>query len=141
MVALFVIAICIIAIFCMTVMSVKTNKALDGRNHISSLLRSYLVKMETAGCLSSSDVNNLVEDLELYGMTDIQLYGHFAYGTIHEAIKENYGPADYGTEVILRITGIQTIESMEEDLNSFLGYSLGFRELKVDISQKGISVR
>lgn len=139
--AMFLIAVCILAIYCMTVMSVDTNKALDSQNHISSLMRSYLIKMETSGYLNRTDIENLVEDLELYGMTEIKLYGNFSYGLIHPAVQINYGPAAYGEEVLLRITGIQTVKSIEEDSNSFFGLSRGLRELNVDISQKGISVR
>ena len=100
-----------------------------------------MIKMETRGSLNSDDVKMLVEDLELYGMTEVYLYGNFENGFIHTAVKENYGPAEYGENVILRITGIQKVKSMEEDSDAFLGLSSGFRELQVDISQKGISVR
>ena len=139
--ALIIMIICILAIYCMIVMYANTNKALDSQNHISSLLRSYLVKMETGGELTSSDVDKLISNLELYGMSEIQLYGNFSAGIIHEAIKENYGPADYGQQVELRITGMQKVESMTEDENAFLGLSLEVRELKVDIKQRGIAVR
>lgn len=139
--SLLILIVCILAIYCLTVMNVDTNKALDSQNHISSLMRSYLVKMETGGILDSSDVEKLVKDLKLYGMTEIHLYGNFSTSNTHAAIAENYGPADYGEEVSLRITGILKIKSMEEDSGGFFGLSYGFRELEVDISQKGISVR
>ena len=135
---LIIIFFCVMAICYMIVMYANTHKALDSQNHISSLLRSYLVKMETGGMLTGSDIDALVQDLEVYGMSEIQLYGNFSFGIVHEAIKENYGPADYGEGVILRITGIQTVESMEEDDKGFFGLTMGVRELKVDINQKGI---
>lgn len=135
------IAICLYAIYCMTVMSVDTNKALDSQNHISSLLRSYLTKMETKGYLTDSDIHSLVEDLEAYGMTEINLFGNFSNGTTHAAVKRNYGPAAYGEDVILTITGTQIVKSMAENPEGFFGVSRGLRELQVNISQKGISVR
>ncbi|MBP3609473.1 MAG: hypothetical protein J6J42_03950 [Lachnospiraceae bacterium] len=139
--ALLVLVVCILAVYCLTVMNVDTNKALDSQNHISSLMRSYLVKMETGGSLSSGDVDKLIDDLELYGMTEIHLYGNFDSGITRTAIVANYGPAGYGEPVSLRIVGVLTVESMEEDPGGFFALSRGFRELKVDISQKGISVR
>lgn len=139
--AALVCAISFLGLYLMILLSVNTYKALDNMNHISSCMRGYLMKMEVSGSLSEGDVQKLVEDLQELGMTGISLYGNFAWGVSHAAVVGNLGPAAYGEEVKLRITGMLEVKSIEKVSAGFLSFSVGRRELEVDISQKGISVR
>lgn len=133
--------ISIVAIFIMILATIHTNKTLDNQDYISSVLRSYVTKMELAGCLNQSDVEALVKDLKSYGMTEIHLYGNFAGNVSHVAVAENYGPADYVEPVQLRVTGIMEVKNLEESEKGFLNRVTGFKELEVDLQQKGIAVR
>lgn len=130
-----------VAVFIMILGTINTNKVLDNQDYISSTLRSYVTKMELAGCLDQNDINRLVLDLQGYGMTEIHLYGNFADNVSHAAVSANYGPAAYTEPVQLRVTGTMTVNSIEESASGFLGLASGMRELEVDLKQKGISVR
>ena len=130
-----------IAIFSMIIGTINVNKALDNQDYISSVLRSYVTKMELAGCLYQDDIEQLVEDLQNYGMKEIYLYGNFSNNVSQAAVVQNYGPASYGEDVQLRVKGTMVVKAIEEASSNFLGLGVSLRELEVDMQQKGIAVR
>lgn len=130
-----------LVMFLMILGTIYTNKILDNQDYISSILRSYVTKMELKGCLNQAETEALVKDLKEYGMTEIRLYGNFAEGVSNAAITESYGAADYTEYVQLRVKGTMKVKSLEETSKSFLGLVVAVKEFPVDLKQKGIAVR
>lgn len=130
-----------LVMFLMILGTVYTNKILDNQDYISSILRSYITKMEMKGCLNQAETEALVKDLKEYGMTEIHLYGNFAAGVSNAAIAESYGTADYADYVQLRVKGTMKAKSLKESSGSFLNLTVSGQEYQVDLKQKGIAVR
>ena len=125
----------------MIMLVINTYKSLDNMNSISCALRSYLTKMEVTGYLDENDIQNFVTELQKLGMTKVSLSGNFANGISHTAIANNLGPAEYGEEVLLKVQGNLVVKSIKEISTGIWNFTIGEKELEVDISQKGISVR
>lgn len=128
-------------LYLMVMLLINTYQSLDNMNRISCALRSYVTKMEVTGYLEEKDIKNFVTELQDLGMTTVSLSGNFANGISHVAIANNLGPAEYGEEVLLRIQGELVVKSIEEISTGIWNFTIGEKELEVDISQKGISVR
>ena len=80
---------------------------LDSRDRLDSLAREYILRMETQGCLTDTDSQELIQELSDMGMEQISLEG------------TTTGKVGYGNQVILQIQGM--IRQKQHRLSGFAG--------------------
>ena len=87
------VCICILAMSIVVKAYFYCSELLLKKGQISQVARCYILKMETVGCLTEGDRNQMLEELQAIGLGGIDLTG------------STMNPVEYGDSVILRIRG------------------------------------
>lgn len=87
------VGICILAMMIVLTAYLHCSDLLLRKGEISQVARCYILKMETVGCLTESDKNDMLEELYALGMQEIDLTG------------TTLSPVEYGDSVFLHIRG------------------------------------
>lgn len=83
----------LVVMLAVIVYAVNITADMERSRKISNIIREYVLKMESAGCLSAEQQQALVISLENLGMTDIVF-------NVNPLLQ-----ASYGEEVVLSVTG------------------------------------
>ncbi len=125
----------VVTVFLLFTMS-NHYKNLNDLSKVNIILRTYLLRTETKGYLSASEVADLLQELRDSGMTNIQVSGNFAADATGN-VRRNYGKVPFGEEVLLRIEGDFIMTIPEEDANNF--FSMQQSNKHIDITKKGVA--
>lgn len=87
------VCICILAMSIVVTAYFYCSDLLLRKGQVSQVARCYILKMETLGCLTEADKNQMLAELQSIGLQGIDLTG----STMH--------PVEYGDSVILHIRG------------------------------------
>ncbi len=87
------VCICILAMSIVVTAYFHCSDLLLRKGQVSQVARCYILKMETLGCLTENDKNQMLAELQSIGLQGIDLTG----STIN--------PVEYGDSVILHIRG------------------------------------
>lgn len=87
------VCICVLAMSIVVTAYFYCSDLLLCKGQVSQVARCYILKMETLGCLTESDKNQMLAELQSIGLQGIDLTG----STIN--------PVEYGDSVILHIRG------------------------------------
>ena len=87
------VCICILAMSIVVTAYFYCSDLLLRKGQVSQVARCYILKMETLGCLTESDKNQMLAELQNIGLQGIDLTG------------STMNPVEYGDSVILHIRG------------------------------------
>lgn len=87
------VGICILAMAVVLTAYFACSDLLLRKGQISQIARCYILKMETMGCLTEGEKNNMLAELQAIGLRGIDLTG------------TTVNPVEYGDCVILQIRG------------------------------------
>lgn len=87
------VGICILAMAVVLTAYFACSDLLLCKGQISQIARCYILKMETMGCLTEEEKNNMLAELQAVGLQGIDLAG------------TTMNPVEYGDSVILQIRG------------------------------------
>lgn len=87
------VCICILAMSIVVTAYFYCSDLLLRKGQVSQVARCYILKMETLGCLTESDKNQMLAELQSIGLQAIDLTG------------STMNPVEYGDSVILHIRG------------------------------------
>ena len=87
------VCICILALAVVATAYFYCSDLLLRKGQISQVSRRYILKMESVGCLTETDKNRMLEELQAIGLQSVDLTG------------STMEPVQYGSDVILRIRG------------------------------------
>lgn len=87
------VGICILAMAVVLTAYLYCSNLLLCKGQISQVARCYILKMETVGCLTEEEKNNMLAELHAIGLRGIDLTG------------TTMNPVAYGDSVVLRIRG------------------------------------
>lgn len=87
------VCICILAMSIVVTAYFYCSDLLLRKGQISQVVRCYILKMETVGCLTEEDKNRMLAELQDIGLQGIDLAG------------STTTPVEYGDSVILHIQG------------------------------------
>lgn len=87
------VGICILAMAVVLTAYFACSDLLLRKGQISQIARCYILKMETVGCLTEEEKNNMLKELQAIGLRGIDLTG------------TTVNPVEYGDSVILQIRG------------------------------------
>lgn len=87
------VGICILAMAVVLTAYFACSDLLLRKGQISQIARCYILKMETMGCLTETEKNNMLAELQDVGLQAIDLTG------------TTMNPVEYGDSVILQICG------------------------------------
>ncbi len=87
------VGICILAMAVVMTAYFACSDLLLRKGQISQIARCYILKMETMGCLTEEEKNNMLAELQAVGLRGIDLAG------------TTLNPVEYGDSVILQIRG------------------------------------
>lgn len=87
------VCLCILAMSIVVTAYFYCSDLLLRKGQISQVARCYILKMETVGCLTEGDKNQMLAELQTIGLRGIDLTG------------STVNPVEYGDSVILRIRG------------------------------------
>lgn len=90
----------LVVMLAVIVYTVNITADMERSRNISNIMREYVLKMESAGCLSAEQQQALVISLENLGMTDIVF-------NVNPLIR-----ASYGDEVVLSVTGTVQVNNI-----------------------------
>lgn len=90
----------LVVMLAVIVYTVNITADMERSRNISNIMREYVLKMESAGCLSAEQQQALVISLENLGMTDIVF-------NVNPLIQ-----ASYGDEVVLSVTGTVQVNNI-----------------------------
>lgn len=72
----------------------------EQKEAVNSIVREYLLRMETVGYLNSEDKDSLMQELQYHDVDEILLDG------------TTFTPVENGEQVVLKITGIMKVKQM-----------------------------
>lgn len=90
----------LVVMLAVIVYTVNITVDMERSRNISNIMREYVLKMESAGCLSAEQQQALVISLENLGMKDIVF-------NVNPLIQ-----ASYGEEVVLSVTGTVQVNNI-----------------------------
>ncbi len=92
---------------------------LDRKTKIEMVAREYMLRMETIGYLSIENEEDLIDELEAYGVTNILLTG------------STMEPVEYGSKIYLEVIGSLEVRSF--GLVNLMQLSKGTKYLSINI--------
>lgn len=101
------VGICILAMAVVLTACFACSDLLLRKGQISQIARCYILKMETTGCLTEGEKNNMLAELQAVGLRGIDLTG------------TTLNPVEYGDSVILQIRGRIQASVWEEEHDLF----------------------
>ncbi|MBO5281692.1 MAG: hypothetical protein J6B43_00980 [Lachnospiraceae bacterium] len=101
------VGLCILALAVVLTAYFACSDLLLRKGQISQIARCYILKMETMGCLTEGEKNNMLAELQAVGLQAIDLTG------------TTMNPVEYGDCVILQIRGRIQASMWREDHDLF----------------------